>query len=114
MDIKLYELLEKIASTVKETGHKQLELLSGRYNTSIQNLVKTTNVSSNCPDILFLNATPATVLADGNVTIDNFILKPGDFIAINGNNGELNNYVYNVVFDINATKCVVIKRLYVK
>jgi|ERR1700688_850047 len=108
------QLLAAIKQGIKDNTTAELEALTKSFNTPIQNLVRTQWVTSNCSDIIFINLTPLTVLTNGNIQVNNYILQPGGYFGVNGNNAELNTDQYNVVFDALATQCVVIKKLYTK
>jgi hypothetical protein len=105
---------KQITDHIRTGTDKEIEQLTRRFNTPVMNIVKTQWVNSNCSDIMFINKTPLTVVTNGNIQVNNYILAPGDFISISGNNAEINEDTYNVVFDSAATLCVVVKKLYTK
>jgi hypothetical protein len=111
---ELDELIKRVTEAIKSGTEKELSELTREFNTPIQNLVATQWVSSNCSDIIFINYTPLTVLVNGNISVNNYILQPGGFFGVNGNNAEINRDTYNVIFGSAATNCVVIKKLYTK
>src|ERR1700692_2393507 len=108
------ELLKAIKKGIQEGTASEWETLTKSFNTPIMNIVKTQWVTSNCSDIIFINLTPLTVLTNGNIQVNNYVLQPGGYFGVNGNNAEINTDQYNVVFDALATQCVVIKKLYTK
>lgn len=108
------QLIQRVSEAIKSGTQKELDALTKEFNSPIQNLVNTQWVTSNCSDIIFINYTPLTVTVNGNIQVNNYILQPGGFFGVMGNNAEINKDTYNVVFDSAATFCVVIKKLYVK
>ena len=108
------QLLKQVLEAVKDGTCKELEQLTREFNTPVQKIVRTQWVNSNCSDIMFINLTPLTVIVNGNIQINNYVLQPGGFVGFMGNNAEINVDTYNVVFDSAATSCVVLKKLYTK
>ena len=114
MAFEFETLLQRLTDHIKAGTEANIEQLTREFNTPVQNFVKTQWVNSNCSDIMFINLTPLTVTTNGNIQVNNYILRPGDFISLNGNNAEINRDTYNVVFDSAATLCTVVKKLYTK
>lgn len=105
-------LLKEINNSLSRGIALNLAELTKEFNTPVQSLVKSGWVSSNCSDILFINLTPLTVLVNGNVTVNNYPLRPGDFVGWMGNNAEINKDTYVVNFESAATSVIVLKKLY--
>lgn len=114
MSFEFEDLLKRVTESIKQGTERELAELTKEFNTPIMNIVRTQWVSSNCSDIIFINYTPLTVTVNGNIQVNNYILQPGGFFGVSGNNAEINRDQYNVVFDALATNCVVIKKLYTK
>lgn len=106
--------LNTLIEVMRDGNKKEIEKLTREFNTPIQNIVDSQWVTSNCSAIVFINYTPLSVVANGNIQVNNYILQPGGFFGISGNNSEINTDRYNVVFDSAATNCVIIKKLYVQ
>lgn len=114
MEWTFERLIETVRDAVKSGAKDTADILTKEYNTPIQTLVNTAWVTSNCSDILFVNLTPLSVVANGTVQVNNYVLQPGGFIGFSGNNAEINKDTYNVIFDSAATSVVVVKKLYTK
>jgi hypothetical protein len=112
--LEFERLIEAVSNAIRVGTQAELDALTKEFNTPVMNIVKTQWITSNCADIIFINYTPLAVTVNGNIQVNNYILQPGGFVSISGNNGELNVDTYNVVFDPLATNCAIIKRLYVR
>lgn len=112
MTLEFEQLLKELRDAVRRGTQAEIDTLTKRFNTPVQTLVKSGWVTSNCSDILFVNLTPLTVVANGNITVNNYLLQPGGYVGWMGNNAELNEDTYIVNFESAATSCVILKKLY--
>lgn len=114
MSWEIDTLVKYLTDAVKNGVQLQLDQLAKEFNSPVMNIVKTQWVTSNCSDIIFINYTPLSVAVNGDIQVNNYVLQPGGYFGVMGNNAEINKDSYNVVFNSAATNCVVIKKLYTK
>lgn len=80
-----------------------------KYVNTLQLYQESQFIDSNCAEISFLNNGTMDVLLNNS-----YVLTPGDFIAFDGKQGELDITKYNVVFQgAGIPSCVVAKKTYV-
>lgn len=80
-----------------------------RYVNTLQQYNQTDYIDSNCVEISFLNNGTQNVLLNNTYT-----LLPGDFIAFDGKQGELDITKYNIVFTgAGIPSCIIAKKTYV-
>ena len=65
-------------------------------------------ISSKCNEIMFVNLSTVNT-----VTVSNFPIKPGAFLSINGNVGEMDVTTYRVI-QAAPGDCWVVRKFYVK